>query len=310
MVKGTASTLAVAMLFLGGPAQALHEDNACSLTSDAARKACNSEAKDDFWIAVGICNNLSKDGARKQCLADADESLAEAKEECSAQFVAREDLCEALGQAPYDPVIKPADFLSPEDTAANPNPYFPLVPGTTRVYEGGGETITVTVTDETKEILGVTTVVVRDVVVDDDGEVIEDTDDWFAQDAEGNVWYFGEIAKNFEDGELVDIEGSWKAGVEGAKAGIVMKAAPVVGDVYRQEFALGNAEDAAEVLSTTGSETVPAASCDGDCVVTRDFTPIEPDVEEHKYFAPNVGLILEVDPETGERIELVSVNGG
>jgi hypothetical protein len=84
-----------------------------------------------------------------------------------------------------------------------------------------------------------------------------------------------------------------------------MEAAPEVGDAYRQEFFLGDAEDLGEILSTTGSEETPAASCDGDCVVTKDFTPIEPGHIEHKYYALGVGLILELDPESGERIELV-----
>ena len=117
---------------------------------------------------------------------------------------------------------------------------------------------------------------------------------------------FGEIAKNYEDGELVDLEGSWEAGVDGAKAGIIMKADPQVGDVYRQEFFLGDAEDMGEVLSLSGDETVPAADCDNECLVTKDYTPIEPDVEENKYYAPGVGPILEVDVETGERVELVN----
>ena len=175
------------------------------------------------------------------------------------------------------------------------------------VYEGDGETITVTVTGDTKEILGIEAVVVND-VVEEDGEIVEDTDDWYGQDVFGNVWYLGEISKNYEDGELVDIEGSWTAGVDGAKAGILMKAAPMVGDVYRQEWALGDAEDAAEVLSLTASAVVPAAgaSCAGTCVETLDFTPIEPDAAEEKYYSPDVGLILEVDTETGDRVELVS----
>jgi len=164
--------------------------------------------------------------------------------------------------------------------------------------------LTDTVTDEVKEILGVTCAVVHN-LVKENGEVIEDTEDWYAQDIFGNVWYFGEIAQDFEDGELVSIDGSWKAGVDGAKAGIIMKAAPAVGDVYRQEFSLGNAEDLAEVLSLTGSEVVPAATCNGDCLVTRDFTPLQPDVSEHKYYKPGFGLILEVNPDTGDRVELV-----
>ncbi len=97
-----------------------------------------------------------------------------------------------------------------------------------------------------------------------------------------------------EDGRDCALEGSWKSGEDGAKPGIIMKASPEVGDVYRQEFFLGDAEDLAEVISLTGDEEAPAAACDGQCVVTRDFTPIEPGHEEHKHYAPGVGLILEV----------------
>ena len=103
----------------------------------------------------------------------------------------------------------------------------------------------------------------------------------------------------------MDIEGSWKAGRDGAQPGIVMLAAPQVGDVYRQEMALGDAEDAARVISTTRSATVPAASCHRNCVVTRDFTPLEPDANERKFYAPGVGLILERDLVTRERARLV-----
>jgi hypothetical protein len=145
-------------------------------------------------------------------------------------------------------------------------------------------------------------------VAEEDGEVMEDTDDWFAQDTDGNVWYFGEISKEYEDGELVGIEGSWKAGEDGAKPGILMKAVPQVGEVYRQEFLLGEAEDMGEVLSLTGSAVVPAASCSEDCAVIKDFTPLEPDADEDKYYAPGIGLILEVDNEDGgERVELVEL---
>jgi hypothetical protein len=282
------------------------DSDLCSATSKAAKQACRYEVKNDFWIAIGNCSNLSSKDARRECRAEAAEERRSSSGDCRDQFDARQELCEALGGGPYDPVVDPANFLDPSEIAAQPNPLFPLVPGRQWVYEGDGETITVTVTDRTKEILGVECIVVRD-VAEEDGEVTEDTDDWYTQDLAGNVWYFGEISKNFEDGELVDIEGSWLAGVEGAKPGILMKSAPQVGDVYRQEFALGESEDAGEVVSTSGSATVPAASCDGSCVVIKDFTPIEPDAAEHKYYAPGVGLILEVDLETGDRVELIEI---
>ncbi|MDX1487959.1 MAG: hypothetical protein R3268_07155 [Acidiferrobacterales bacterium] len=148
----------------------------------------------------------------------------------------------------------------------------------------------------------------------------------------GDVHYSGEIARNFEyfnldvprEAELVDIDGSWRAGRDGAKSGIIMFAAPQVGQVYRQEFSLGNAEDIAEVLSTDYSFGGPTNNpesldflvpqglanllCNTNCVVTRDFTPIEPDAEERKYYAPGIGLFLEVDVEAGEIVQLVECN--
>lgn len=201
----------------------------------------------------------------------------------------------------YNLSINPADFVAGVD-----NLLFPLVPGTRYVYQGGEETIEVTVTDDTKQILGVTTIVVRD-VVSVGGEIIEDTYDWYAQDKAGNVWYFGEDTKEYEDGQLVSTKGSWEAGVDGAKPGIVMHATqPAIGAPYRQEYYACEAEDMAEVVSLNESVTVPYGSFDN-CLQTREFTPLEPDVNEYKYYAPGVGLVLEVDVKSGARTELIEV---
>ncbi len=277
----------------------------CTLNAESARFACLSEAEDDRWVAIGNCLNSTD----LLCFVAIAEQLYEVTQECAEQFEARLEVCEALGEDIYNPVVEPSNFVDPTKIGASvtPNPYFPLVPGTIWTYKGGDQTITVTVTEDTKVILGVTCAVVHD-VVEEEGEVIEDTLDWYAQDTQGNVWYFGEIAKNFEDGELTDIEGSWTGGVDSAKVGIIMPINPVVGQVYRQEFALSDAEDMAEILSLTASESVSAASCTGDCVQTRDFSPLAPGVEEHKYYAPNIGFILEVDVENGDRVELISMS--
>ena len=201
----------------------------------------------------------------------------------------------------YNPSINPADFVAGVDNAL-----FPLVLGTRYVYQGGEETIEVTVTNDTKQILGVTTIVVRD-VVSVGGEIIEDTYDWYAQDKAGNVWYFGEDTKEYEDGQLVSMEGSWEAGVDGAKPGIVMHATqPTIGVPYRQEYYACEAEDMAEVVSLNESVTVPYGSFDH-CLQTRDFTPLEPGVSEYKYYALGVGLVLEVDVQSGARTELIEV---
>jgi hypothetical protein len=303
--------LALGALGLGVPdvAESGNKSNFCSKTARAALRACEAEALDDYWIAVGRCTNDADAAAREACTDGARSEREEALDECPEQRDARLDVCDTLGQAPYDPPIDPANFLSPAAIAAAPNPFLPLVPGNTWRYAGGDETVTVTVTDRTKTLLGVTTIVVHD-VAQVNGAVAEDTDDYLAQDADGNVWYFGELSRDFEDGDLVDLEGSWRAGVDGARPGILLRAAPAVGDVYRQEFLLGEAEDLAEVRSTTGTETSPGASCAGTCLVTHEFTPIEPDASESKYYVPGVGLILEVDDETGDRVELIEYTPG
>ncbi len=201
----------------------------------------------------------------------------------------------------YNPSINPAAFVLTVD-----NPLFPLVPGTEYVYQGGQETIRVTVTSDSKVILGVTATVVHDVVSVGD-ETIEDTYDWYAQDTAGNVWYLGEDTKEYEGGVVVSTEGSWEAGVDGAKPGIVMYATqPAIGAPYRQEYYACEAEDMAEVAGVNRSVTVPSGAFTG-CLQTREFTPLETDVNEYKYYAPGVGLVLEVDVESGARMELVTV---
>ncbi len=206
---------------------------------------------------------------------------------------------------PYEPEIDPADFSDDVD-----NRYFPLPAGRTWRYESetedGLETVEVVVTDETKEVMGIDVVVVRD-TVKLDGETVEDTRDWFAQDAEGNVWYMGEDSYEYEDGERVSDEGSWEAGVDGAQPGIIMPADPTVGQHYRQEFYEGEAEDTSEVIETGESVEVEAGSYD-DVVVTEDLNPFEPDVVENKDYAPDVGLVFEEKVEgADEKLELVEV---
>lgn len=282
-------------------------DKYCTRTADTVADACAAEAMDDFLIAQANCINVGDDEARATCDEEAGEALQEANDQCAEQNEARAELCEVLGEARYDPAIDPLDFVDPLQIGSTvaPNPYLRLVPGYRRVYENGDETITVVVTDQTVEILGVTCIVVRD-TVEEDGELVEDTDDWFAQDLAGNVWYFGELSRNYEDGQLVDLEGSFKAGIDGAKPGIAMKATPQVGDVYRQEWALGDAEDLGEVISTSASESTGAASCGGNCLQTRDFTPLEPGVSEYKFYAPGIGEIVAYGVDTpDEREELV-----
>jgi hypothetical protein len=207
----------------------------------------------------------------------------------------------------YAPRIDPAEF-----GAAVDNPYFPLRPGMRWEYRAktadGLETTVVQATARTRTLMGVTCVEVRD-TVRLDGEVVEDTYDWYAQQRDGTVWYFGEDTKEYEGGKVISTEGSWQAGVDGALPGIVMPAYPTVGDRYRQEYYRGHAEDMAEVLDLAGRARVPAGSYDG-VVVTKDHTPLEPKLLENKYYARGVGPVLTVDVAAGGgRDELVRFTG-
>jgi hypothetical protein len=200
-------------------------------------------------------------------------------------------------QRPYTPNIDPADFVREID-----NKYFPLKPGTTFVYAGNAERDEMAVTHTTKQIMGVECVVVNDRLWED-GKLIEQTYDWYAQDKEGNVWYFGEDTKEYKEGK-VSTEGSWEAGVDGAKPGIMMQANPKVGQSYRQEYYKGHAEDWAQVVNLDEIVKVPYGSFEH-VLVTKEWTPLEPNLVEHKYYAPGVGP---VGPPGG--LELIDIKKG
>lgn len=297
--------LLVGIAVAGGPvAVSKGEGNACQKTSHAALNGCQRDARADYWIALGKCDNEPVPADRMMCKVEAAVERDAALEECNDQFDARQEACDDLGGAPYHPKIDPADFVAEID-----NPYFPLMPGTTFIYEGqtaeGLERVEFAVTHDIKVIQGVACVQIRDIVTLN-GDVIEDTLDWFAQDKDGNVWYMGENVNDYEGGRVVSVAGSWVVGADGAAPGIIMKAQPQVGELYRQEFLLGEAEDLAEVLSLTESVAVPYGSFD-DCLKTADFTPLEPDALEHKYYASGVGQIMTVNVTTGDRIKLIEI---
>ncbi len=202
------------------------------------------------------------------------------------------------GAGGYNPQINPADFSTVID-----NPLLPFQPGTTFIYEGdtpdGHTHVELVVTHDTKVIIGVTCVVVRDTVTID-GQLAEVALDWYAQKNDGAVWYFGEDTKEYKNGQVISTKGSWEAGVNGAKPGIVMRAHPKVGQTYHQEYAKGVAEDMATVVSLTESVTVPYGSFTN-CLKTKEFSPLEPGVVEYKWYAPGVGNVVDAD------IKLVSV---
>jgi hypothetical protein len=182
----------------------------------------------------------------------------------------------------YKPHIDPADFSTKVD-----NEYFPMEPGTIFVYEGRTEYGEMTVTSDTKKVMGVECVVV-DHKEWEGGKLIERTYDWFAQDNKGTVWYFGEDTKEYDNGEVVSTKGSWEAGVDGAKPGIIMHADPKVGQSYYQEYYPGEAMDKARVLSFDASVTVPYGSFD-QVLETREWTPLQPGFSEKKYYVRGVG---------------------
>ena len=197
-------------------------------------------------------------------------------------------------------------------TPGSDNPYFPLVPGTEYYYrakiKGSIETETFVVTYQTKVIQGLTTRVIQDDTWLD-GVLIEHTFDWFAQDEEGNVWYFGEDVTNYDpETGAVDHDGSWEAGNQGAQAGIIMLAHPAIGDSYDEENAPNIAQDHSEVLALDAKVNVPFGRFRG-CLRTDNTTPLEPGFLENKFYAPGVGLVLDLSVTDKERNQLVGMSG-
>ena len=205
----------------------------------------------------------------------------------------------------YAPKIDAANFVAKID-----NRYLPYKPGTTLHFEGVRGTTRQSddevVLHRTKRILAVKCTVVRD-TVSEHGRAVERTDDWYAQDKQGNVWYMGEDSFELKHGHFVKASDSWKSGVNGAKPGIIMPAHPRPGDAYRQEYyPPGKALDEARVLRLSESLTVPYGAFDG-VLVTSERSPLEPQTEQ-KYYAPGVGEIAErVVKGHHEEFKLVSV---
>jgi hypothetical protein len=208
--------------------------------------------------------------------------------------------------------LDPADF-----TTRITNPWWPMRPGSRWVYretdaEGAKQRVVVTVTKRTRLIAnGVRVRVLHDVVTEDD-EPVEVTDDWYAQDRCGNVWYLGEATKEYENGKVVSTEGSFEAGVDGAQAGVIMPAEPRKGMRYRQEYSKGEAEDRAEVFSLAEQAEVPYGYFRrGRVLMTKDLNPLSPRILEYKFYARGIGPVLAVSVSGGsDREELVTYSRG
>ena len=197
-----------------------------------------------------------------------------------------------LPQSDESVELDPADFVRTID-----NTYWPMAPGSRWVYrevdaDGSRKRVEVTVTNRTKVILGIPATVVHDRVTEE-GELVEDTEDWYAQDKWGGLWYLGENTTEYENGKAAGKHGSWEAGVDGAQPGLIIPPSPEVGMSYRQEFYAGEAEDLGRILSLDELAEVPFGSYD-EVLMTRDWTPLEPDILEHKFYAKGVGPVLEL----------------
>jgi len=317
------------------PATADHKKKStgCVQTAKTMAKACKYDAKDDYYEMRANCENLASRDDRKACSREASELRREDAEFCGEVNEARNEACEILNEDRYDtdPLLS-NDFIDPDlvPDIYPVNPYVSVAAGHTyvlRAGEEGEETVVVHVTEDAREILGVQCRVVVDIVVetsedDDTGEIeyeaVEVTDDWFAQTVSGDVVYCGEVARNYEDGVLRDLDGSFEAGLDFARSGFLILKTPVWGLAHRQEYSLGEAED---IVQYIGFDTAPSAeeggnnpkfSCGTDqCLQTFDFAPVDPESTEYKYYLPGTGFVLAVGMEdgelTGEREELVCI---
>ena len=207
----------------------------------------------------------------------------------------------------YKPDINPVNFTNSTNIS---NPYYPALPGKKYIYEGqtdeGLDRVEEQRLVETKTIMGIKCIVVRfkEYI---NGNLVEDTRDWYAQDNDGNLWYFGEEVDNYNaNGTISDHGGSWEAGIDGALPGMIMPANPQTGMRYREEYYFGHAEDEAEITDTGISETISLGTYNN-CIKTKNWTVLEPDALETKIYAPGIGLIKEVSISENEELSLVSI---
>jgi hypothetical protein len=298
-------TIGIAIIFFGFADLAHSQVDFCQKTAQDALDGCQKAAQSTRSVALGKCLNISDSTARANSQKQSTADYQDALQTCQDGFASRQAACQKFGPARYDPVIDPANFVRHVT-----NPFFPLPPGQTFVYEGQTKDGFVhndfIVTHKTKLIMGVICTEVHDVVYLD-GKLAEDTLDWYAQDRQGNVWYFGENTAELENGRPVTLAGTFTAGVNNDQPGIIMEGNSVVGDFYRQEFALANAEDNALVVSLNTTVTVPRGTFTH-CLKTLETTPLEPDARENKYYASEVGNVLTVDLQTGDKIKLVKIH--
>lgn len=293
---------------------------------------CNLAVREEISELVANCRNMKDVDTRNNCFfEDVQSLLNEEFEVCSAQRKARASACRDLKEFRYDldPLLDPKiTYINPNDIPGIHvvNPYVSLAAGHTFVLKSndGEELVVVHVTDQIREIQGAACRVVVDVVLnieEDNGSQeytpLEVTDDWFAQDTNGNVYYCGEDVRDFEGSVLISIDGAFEAGRDYAKAGVLIRSNPTVGQAHRTEFALGEAEDIIQYMSLATSPGAaeggenPKFPCNGNCLQTFDYSPLDPESTENKYYLPGVGIVASIGLEngqlTGDREDLVCV---
>lgn len=315
---------------------AAHQTTACQASAQAMGRSCNFERKEDHDATLARCGSISNTSERSACENAAKQDKKDAKALCDEQQDARQEVCRTLNENRYNDPLADGQitFIDPDAIGApgiDENPYVILKAGHTHVLrseeydpetdETTVEIIVVHATDEVREIQGVSCRVLVDIVLIpewDEEEAkweftpVEVTDDWFAQDADENVYYCGELARNFEDGILRDLDGSFEAGLELAEGGALTLAAPAPGVMHRQEYALGEAEDLVEYLSSDADpadegigqdqllEKFRCATDGNQCLMTYDSTPLSPGNTEFKYYLAGTGFVLSAHLEDGE----------
>jgi hypothetical protein len=301
-----------------------HDDSNCEKSARSMLRACYYDVRDDLNETIASCQHISDRGDRWACYTSAYTAKGEDSEECGAVHEARIEACEVLEEDRYDPdpLLDPANFFVDPSTPVLSNPYISVEEGHTYVLRVGEigedpeELVIVHVTGETRDVLDVPCRIVVDIVfeVEEEGgeveyTVVEATDDLFALNTAGDVFYCGEVSRNYEDGVLRDLDGSFEAGIDWAKAGTLMFQVPIPGLAHRTEFAPGEAEDIIQYVTTEGGPTedqggeVEGFECDSACLQTFDFAPLDPESTEFKFYLPDIGFVLAVGMEDGEVVE-------
>jgi hypothetical protein len=292
---------------------------ACAQTSQVGLRGCEYSAKGAYRLALGSCHNLSGAREKGDCLTNAEGNLTSQLNECNEQFKARNQVCKEVGEGAYDPEVARQGFIKHLKNLTG-NLYFPLTPGLfltyKRVAPDGNDTnqrVLFDITNQQKKILGVTCRAVWNVTRTTEGELKDSTLRWYAQDKDGNVWNFGEISQQFEEGLLAGGEGFWNAGVNRAMPGVAMLVDPKnhPAKAFRQQFYLGKFENVSRIvgmldkLPALKKKTSLPPAVHGPYLHTQQFSPLDPgslSKPVNKFYAPGVGLVLTITPDGSQEV--------